>query len=567
MIKLDDPCPPREQNTSLRLPEPSTVTVLIVTDFLGSFGSGAFSFKEVIDTLQASSSPWVKFNVIARHRQMDPSSSSSDSGTQSFVFTPEAIDGVDEIWLFGTAGFAEVRQNGKSARCPQAPRLDDSELLVLVDFMSKGGGVFATGDHEDMGVLLCGRIPRVRSMRKWYWPDEGPHGEPVAPIGPANRFNVPRTAATTRHDTLRPGEDLVYQFDDQSDTTPQIIEPRVYSCAGLPGRNYPHPVLCSPEGVMNVLPDHNHEGECYIDDDLDKRLHFGESYVNEYPVVDGTRVKPEIIAWATVIGGHTSTSDDKIDFPVVKAKRFGAIGAYDGHKVRQGGQRLGRVVVDSSLHHFARINLHGDLLGGSTDEKKHGFDFSDAGKFVLDRIRSYYRNIAFWLAMPDQHTTMLTRAVWWARWQYPLSEELPAGVSRNVITFQAYGRMARRTLGQIISPCLVDSWAICLFRHVAHVAKLEHLVASLDPWHQGSEDDGAPSYFPDGDKLLDILIGGAIVEVAAECATSGSEPISAIQGRLDAAVSQGAAEGFQLFLGDLKDRNEKTEAFLQIAHD
>ena len=40
-----------------------------------------------------------------------------------------------------------------------------AEVEAIGRFMEGGGGFFATGDHENLGAALCGRIPRVRSMR------------------------------------------------------------------------------------------------------------------------------------------------------------------------------------------------------------------------------------------------------------------------------------------------------------------------------------------------------------------------------------------------------------------
>jgi hypothetical protein len=33
--------------------------------------------------------------------------------------------------------------------------------------MDAGGGVFVTGDHEDLGAALSSKIPRVSKMRRW----------------------------------------------------------------------------------------------------------------------------------------------------------------------------------------------------------------------------------------------------------------------------------------------------------------------------------------------------------------------------------------------------------------
>ena len=68
-------------------------------------------------------------------------------------------------------------------------------------------------------------------MRKWYFPDPGLNGEPVAPpVGvPGMEENQDQGQdSSTRHDTLRAGDDLKYQFDDQSDDIPQQIIPKMY---------------------------------------------------------------------------------------------------------------------------------------------------------------------------------------------------------------------------------------------------------------------------------------------------------------------------------------------------
>ena len=111
----------------------------------------------------------------------------------------------------------------------------------------KQGGVFATGDHADLGVSLCGRIPRVRSMRKW-----------------SNSQGVPTNFGLDRHDTLRKGHDNTYTFNDESDDIPMPIDVTRFPLRSwLPFgfRSMPHPVLCGRDGVIDILPDHPHEGE------------------------------------------------------------------------------------------------------------------------------------------------------------------------------------------------------------------------------------------------------------------------------------------------------------------
>src|SRR5262249_16880263 len=174
------------------IPEPCKVTILIVTDGHGSFKETPFSFKELVDALRASQMPGVRFDIRLAHRTRDPVRQPLPGydSTCGFVFTDQLINNVDEVWLFG------LLRDDKGH--PGA--LDERELECLSRFMDSGGGVFATGDHEDLGFALCASIPRVRSMRKWYWPT-GPDDEPVAPV----------STGSTRHDTLHEGHDRDYQ--------------------------------------------------------------------------------------------------------------------------------------------------------------------------------------------------------------------------------------------------------------------------------------------------------------------------------------------------------------------
>ena len=245
---------------------------------------------------------------------------------------------------------------------------------------------------------MCGAIPRVRSMRKWFWPNPGPNGEPVAPpVGGPNRL-----------DTLSAGPTPGIQFDDQSDAIPQTVAPRLYpSGPSFPyfiKRAHPHPLLCGPNGIIRVLPDHPHEGECIVPSNLAAPFTVDGAAFEEYPVLTGTtRLAPEIVATSHIRGLHTA-SDVK---GVVNPRTFGAIGAWDGHRV--GGR--GRVVVDATWHHFFNINLVGDPFN-PTAAKREGFLHASANPAVLEDIKAYFRNIAIWLARPQRQTCMRRGGLW-----------------------------------------------------------------------------------------------------------------------------------------------------------
>ena len=69
-----------------------------------------------------------------------------------------------EVFLFG---FAPDNSGGSDSNISAHPwYTTDNELKVLEDWMNRGGGVFATGDHDYLGASMCHRIPRVGTNAK-----------------------------------------------------------------------------------------------------------------------------------------------------------------------------------------------------------------------------------------------------------------------------------------------------------------------------------------------------------------------------------------------------------------
>ncbi len=506
---------------------PCTVRILMVTDGFLSFGNDDFGLAELLEILSESPGPYVRFAVTTAHR--------SDGFNFAQPYQGRTLNDYDELWMFGAS----------------ASPLDDAELKAIARFMDQGKGVFATGDHENLGVGMCGQIPRVRTMRKWYYPNPGPQGEPVAPIG--DPFNI-IPALKDRHDTLQQGHDgsgNSYQFNDQSDDVPQPIEPEMYSTPApwyaFRGYSYPHPVLCGPQGIINILPDHAHEGECYEPIDLTKTYTFGDYTCTEYPELTfGGRLAPEVIAWARVIGGHTT--DNK---PVTVGKTFGVIGAYDGHRVTAGAQP-GRVVVDATWHHFVNINLIG--TGNSADGilKSRGFKAEVPGesatvrqarKDKYDVIKAYFRNIAVWLAPKQSQSCMFNWGLWGIRWSYPLAEEL-ASLRRNhafeelspVSIFQI-GATARDALGKIATCCFAVRWIVPAWEEVFVEIPL------FDPWRRWPE---SPRFlFSQPEIMVDAALGGMMVALAMEFPDHNDRDKLRAQESMSKVVTAGAAIGLR----------------------
>jgi hypothetical protein len=466
---------------------PCRVRILLVTDAGGSFGTGTFGLKGLIDALAVPPGPWVRFEITTANRRADPT-----ADIQNFAFDSTNLGDFDEIWMFG------VERSF-------TPGLSQTELRAISEFMDSGGGVFATGDHEDLGVSMCGSVPRVRSMRKWHWPNPGPNNEPVAPpVGGLDRL-----------DTLRQGPSPGFEFDDQSDVVPQNISPRMYPSWSFPWKFlwmfHPHPLLCGPRGVIRVLPDHPHEGECYVPADLTASFTFDGYTIEEYPAFAGTRLAPEVIATSSIVGGRASVD---VKGPVTP-RSFGAIGAWDGHRVSRG-----RVVVDATWHHFFNINLTGDPF--STDPAKQvGFLASPQGLAAYEEIKSYFRNIAVWLARPQRHACMRWRALWGCRWHHRLAMDLRPPYLETLRDLDLpellrIGDAATDVLGRLASQCQGRIWIIDIVKEV--LPRPWPIIEPLvDPWWPIPPDpEPDPVPWLQGNTLVEAALGGALYALGSE---------------------------------------------------
>ena len=200
-----------------------------------SFGLGL-----VLDTLTDDSFAWwVRYQVDVVRR---------DDGTQrmsppldryperldfSFIEDGFDIDEYDQVWFFGDFPMNQTFDPTDERYHP----LTDPELKVLAEWMDRGGGVFATGDHYNLGASMCSRIPRVRTMRKWT----------VAQ-------GVPTQFGNHRNETLQRADG--YEDTWEGDVLAQPIEPvyrRVLTSA-LIHPLWTHPLLARPWGNHRQVP-------------------------------------------------------------------------------------------------------------------------------------------------------------------------------------------------------------------------------------------------------------------------------------------------------------------------
>ncbi len=520
---------------------PCPVRILLVADDFLFFSDEDFGLSDLIEILATESFAFARFVITTAHRSAAVSDARAGIGNphvrraiKGFHFDDPAQFNpadFDQVWLFGA-------ERSRPSAGTWAPKLPDAEIRELCEFMDGGGGVFATGDHEDLGASLCGFVPRIRAMRQWFFPGPGPQGEPIAPP-----FDGPG-----RNDTNRVGHDPGFQFDDQSDDIPQDIEPTLYSAhAGIFTEVvWPHPVLCGPNGPIRVLPDHPHESACIVPGDLDWTTTIAGYAVTEFPTPGGggARPQPEVLATSKVLGGHTTSGKSG----TTVARSFGAIGGYDGHRAG-----VGRIIVDSTWHHYLNINLTG--AAGAGLPKSVGFLATPAGQTVLEEIKAYFRNIALWISRPAKITCMRNWALLTVINSHRLHEVFDPYVTLDtarLFDYVALGRHARDALGKYASRCQSLRWTFDLYRELLEWPP--HWIDPGDPWRprfpERDELEGGPVV--NLDWLGDAAMGGAVLAMRSELFPLEKEFGEGFTDTMSELVQRGARVGLQVAVEHLQ---------------
>lgn len=415
---------------------PVKVKILLVIDGRITQGHGGeeFGLGPVLDTLRDPTfAYWVEFSVDVVKRDPPTRFRFDDRGFD--------LDRYDQVWLFGD-------WPGEVANDPAVPDevifaeqfspLNNEELRVLAEWMDRGGGVFAVGDHAMLGASMCSRVPRVRSMRRW-----------------THAQGVPSFVGDDRNETLQAAPLTSDQGDEAPESSPwwegdrwlQRISPvwsRQNSHLSLFGR-YPHPILCGRAGVIDRFPDHMHEGAVVEDNDV--ALHGAIDIPGmvgvEYPQVPqiATATTTDLLGPTTPHRGprpHVIAHGTTTNFGE-PPRRFGLISVYDGDPVG-----LGRVAVESTWHHWFSMNLVGIV------EKVPAH---------WHAMQDYYRNIAIWLSRPQQRISMLFNATWGV-----VVGKQP-GAFDKVMSLGEIGERVLDVLGRTAPHCLVSE-LVAAFVHV-----------------------------------------------------------------------------------------------------
>jgi hypothetical protein len=364
--------------------------ILIVTDGSLDYNeTNDFGLTEFLNAIETSNPYGLTPVISIAHRTNNPALASAtmkakftfypgfqfEDGTAGHALMNNTTRRFDQLWLFGIS----------------SNPISDAEVRVIASFMGAGGGVFATGDHDTLGSGMSARLPRIRKMREWAG----------VPMGGADRIDT----------VNEPGGDNFWEFRDQSDDIPQRIFPH-FTQDSL-GDYRPHALLRRPgitsyHDVIDVLPDHPHESECYVGTDLaDPYSLVSGVDTNEFPLLPSstTRLSPEIIA-TSMSGGRI------VEKGPVAPRSFGAISVYDGHQVSRG-----RIVCDATWHHFVNINLDGT---GTTRAGLKGTGMTPT--LAYEKVTQYFRNTAEWLGVRRRCHPFFELAV--ERFKFPLLEEI-----------------------------------------------------------------------------------------------------------------------------------------------
>ncbi len=472
--------------------------VLIVCDTgLDYAASNGFSLWRFVHGITEAAGVTLRPAVTLAHRDNNNGVANVTIGLTSyavqqnfnFATATPAVDlsHYDQIWLFGDGG----------------PAPTPAEVGVIASFMNAGGGVFATGDHGTLGFSLCGKLPRIRAMREWS----------AIPMG----LELDAGQASQRIDTItNPGINGVYDFDDQSDTIPQRIYPKytVVDTDGLAGTNWQasiHPLLAlpgdalvknstDPAGVNNafsldidVLPDHAHESICYelqgatvpTGNYTLNGLNFMEFQANA--AQPAQRVGSTAVAYGVAGGRAIQRGAWK---PPVQPRMFTIISAYDGRLAQPYAgqtQAPGRIVCDSTWHHFLNINLDGTSTNRTGLGSWSG-GMPGSGVFTpsadLNKVYAYYRNAVDWLQPPNRVWCRIFVGVMGLATHPALAEEL-----REAPHLTSWSQFV--SLGRQASGVLVQSGGTQVLGDVVQGGLLQHeqsrsagLALANGDWHK-----------------------------------------------------------------------------------
>jgi len=396
--------------TAQRLAQRPTIKILLYTDDPSAItaGKNLLGLGSMIRRLRAHAPVFADLSIKWVSRSSDCNHHADNK--LNLVMSREVEktgEPFDEIWFFGLHQANTERFSLGAFRGGPESELGDDEIDAIEKWMKveggAGGGVLMTGDHnnpvppnwirnsqgrcadpiEAPELLGLGRaigrcVPRAGELRKW-------DGPPSANAG--DSFN---TLASDGFQTDRVPQKLIYEFVN-ADGEPDL-------------QGKPHPLFFyRPGRYIDIYPDHRHEGALVIPD-------ISNTVV--WPAGPNGQPKPSVVAFGT---------DRRA------GKRISLVTTYDGDRAG-----VGRIVADSSWHHYVNINLK-------------GFPHPAPPNSDSDKIGQFYGNLAIWLA-PLHKRCQMAQAMCWELADFTLLLEQQGDPSRT-------GEAAFSVLGRSTSPC------------------------------------------------------------------------------------------------------------------
>lgn len=361
-----------EDDRSVRSFKKQPIKILLYTDNSDTkIDNSAHGLGTMVAHLKAHEPAFAEFDVTLLCRNAGGSTPAENK------LVKDLVNKFDEIWFFGYHQINRKRPGQLFLRGSSSSELEPEEIVALKNWMkvsNQGGGVMVTGDHSE--------IPPADAVKSDLreCPDSG-KGEPLG-IGRAIGRCVPRAGQMRNWDGLptsqprdsfntqvsRPGIDvdlLLLQIDH----VPQrLVLPHFDDQGNQVTNGEPHQLFWyTSDNWIRVFPDHAHEGAVV--------LPTAEQLADEemWPKVQGKQPTPKFVAYGI---------DER------NCRLLPLIATYNGDAVNRG-----RVVTNSSFHHYLNINLTNYPPGQPVG--------SDA-----DQIGRYYSNLALWLCPRSQRRRM-----------------------------------------------------------------------------------------------------------------------------------------------------------------
>lgn len=428
---------------------------------------GAFGLGRMIDHLEGHTPVFARFDVRYESRYINNSLQANNMLDRLLSREAETGQQFDQIWFFG---LHQINRSGRSLMfgggTPESELTTAESRALRIWMDDHQGGVLVTGDHANkrptdanpdnsnelfpdqarnepfigLGRALGRGIVRAGELRVW-------EGDPTSLPGHVfNTHFVRRGIAIT--DTILEG-----------DPFPQRISPTFFDDVGRPVENggQRHPLFFySDDQAIEFLPDHVHEGAVVVPDLSDEEIWRRNDA--------GFKPEPQVIAKG--INADTGTT-----LPLLVA--------YDGTAVNRG-----RIVADSSWHHYFNDNLEGLLFPAPLNSP-------------ADQIGQFYANLGVWLCPIKKRQQMAELMTEW--------------LVRHPVVLEGFGPVSTDELPELLG---TGGAALALLKRVASPCEIHELLQMKVPEERRQkvetlhlpEETFLSSVFPSKQLLLGYIV-------------------------------------------------------------